>query len=164
MQETPTPLQFDVTQIEDSVGYLLARSRTMVSRSIDEALNQLGVTHAQGSVFMMLHLQKCSTAAELARDLFIDSAAMKRTLDKMAEKGWIERIADLSDKRLFRLELTEAGKQLAVQLPPVYRAVMDVALTGFTQEELGFLKCLLRKLLANRDKLDTYQINCSGNQ
>ncbi|MBC3930313.1 MarR family winged helix-turn-helix transcriptional regulator [Undibacterium curvum] len=164
MHDTPTPLQFDVTQIEDSVGYLMSRSRTMVSRSIDAALSRLGVTHAQGSVFMMLHMQKCSTAAELARDLFIDSAAMKRTLDKMAEKGWITRVADLSDKRLFRLELTEAGQQLAVQLPPIFREVMDVALTGFTQEELGFLKCLLRKLLANRDKLDTYQINCSGNQ
>ncbi|MFZ6847405.1 MarR family winged helix-turn-helix transcriptional regulator [Undibacterium sp. RuRC25W] len=149
------PLPFDVTQVEDSVGYLLARSRTMISRGVDESLRSLDITHSQGSVFMMLSIGKCNTAAELSRDLYIDSAAMKRTLDKLESKGFIERITDPSDKRLNKLELTMKGKALAQKLPAIYREVLDIGFTGFTQEEIGFLKCLLRKLLANRGLLET---------
>ncbi len=154
MAEQTQALAFDVTQVEDSVGYLLSRSRTMLSRSIDQALSQLDITHAQGSIFMMLFMGKCSTAAELSRDLFIDSAALKRTLDKMVDKGFVRRISNPADRRLFTLELTDEGKAVATQLPAIYRSVIDLALTGFTQEELGFLKCLLRKLLANRSLLE----------
>lgn len=154
MAETPQALAFDVTQVEDSVGYLLSRSRTMLSRSIDQALHQLEITHAQGSIFMMLYMGKCRTAAELSRELFIDSAALKRTLDRLVDKDLVRRVANPADRRLFTLELTEAGQAIAVQLPAIYRSVLDLALTGFTQEELGFLKCLLRKLLANRSLLE----------
>ncbi len=154
MAETPQTLAFDITQVEDSVGYLLARSRTMLSRSIDQALSRLGITHAQGSIFMMLYMNKCSTAAELSRELFIDSAALKRTLDRMVEKDLVRRVSDPTDRRLFQLELTEAGRAIAVQLPAIYRSVIDLAVTGFSPEELGFLKCLLRKLLANRHLLE----------
>lgn len=153
--EYTTPQQLDPTIIEDSVGYLLARARTMLSRSIDESLHKLDITHAQGSVFMMLSIGKCNTAAELARDLFIDSAAMKRTLDKLEAKGFVERIPDAKDKRLYQLKLTAAGKALAQQLPPIYAAVIDLGFTGFSPEEIGFLKCLLRKLLANRPLLES---------
>jgi len=152
-QETP-PLQFNVTQVEDSVGYLLARARTMLAVSADQSLRTLDITHAQASVMMMLSIGKCSTAAELARDMFIDAAAMKRTLDKIASKGWIKRVADEQDRRLFKLVLTDAGHALAAQIPSVFHGVMEVGFTGFSQEEIGFLKSLLRKLLANRPLLE----------
>lgn len=142
-------------QVEDSVGYLIARSRTMLSRAIEEALRELDITHAQGGVFLMLAMGQCSTAADLARDMFIDSAAMKRTLDKLEAKGFIRRYTDETDKRLFKLALTESGKAMAARLPPIYASVLDVGFTGFAPEELQFLKYLLRKLLANRSLLET---------
>jgi len=160
--EAPS-LHFNTTQIDDSVGYLMARSRTMLSRSVDEALRRFGISHSQGSVIMILCVGKCSTAAELSRELFIDSAAMKRTLDKLEAKGYLRRVATPSDKRLFKIELTAEGKELAAQLPPIYREVLDLSFTGFSQEELGFLKCLLRKLLANRALLEAKDFSCPGN-
>jgi len=155
MNDEISSLQFDPAQVEDSVGYLLARARTMISKGVDESLRTLDITHSQGSVFLMLFMGKCNTAAELSRDLFIDSAAMKRTLDKLESKGLIKRVADPDDKRLFKLELTTEGNSLAQKLPPIYKEVLDLGFTGFTQEEIGFLKCLLRKLLANRPLLET---------
>lgn len=163
MNTQDSSLKFDVSHLEDSVGYLLARARTMLSRSVDDSLRSLGLTHAQASVFLLINVGKCSTAAELARDLFIDSAAMKRTLDRLEAKNFIRRIADPADKRLFKLELTETGEHLAEQLPPIYREVLNVGFTGFTLEEIGFLKSLLRKLLANRPLLEEKNNHCRDN-
>ena len=163
MNDEIPSLPFDVNQVEDSVGYLLARARTMLSRGVDESLRSLDITHSQGSVFMMLSIGKCNTAADLSRDLFIDSAAMKRTLDKLESRGFIQRITDPNDKRLNKLELTAAGSALAQQLPAIYKEVLDIGFTGFTNEEIGFLKCLLRKLLANRGLLESRQYRCYDN-
>lgn len=159
MSNSPSPFTFDNYQVEDSVGYLLARSKTMLSKSIDESLTKLGITHAQGSVFMMLAMGKCNTAADLARDLFIDSAAMKRMLDRLEAKGLLTRVTDMNDKRLFKLELTDAGKELVQKLPAIYSDVINIGFTGFSAEEIGFLKSLLRKLLANRPLLESKNIN-----
>jgi len=146
--------EFYADQVEESVGYLIARSRSMLSRAIEEALGELDVTHAQGGVFLMLAMGKCNTAADLAREMFIDSAAMKRTLDKLEAKGYIRRFTDENDKRLYKLELTASGKAMAARLPPIYARVLDRGFTGFAPEEIQFLKYLLRKLLANRPLLE----------
>ncbi|MFZ6873158.1 MarR family winged helix-turn-helix transcriptional regulator [Undibacterium sp. Di27W] len=150
-------------QVEESVGYLIARARTMLSRAIEEALSDLDVTHAQGGVFLLLAMGRCNTAADLAREMFIDSAAMKRTLDKLEVKGYIRRFADENDKRLYKLELTETGKAMAARLPPIYAEVLDHGFTGFATEEIQFLKYLLRKLLANRPLLEARENRCKGN-
>lgn len=155
--------QFENCPVEDSVGYLLARARTMLSKAVDDSLRELDITHTQGSIFLMLEMGKCSTAAELARDLFIDAAAMKRTLDKLEAKGLLQRVANAKDKRLFQLELTAAGQALTQQLPTIYSEVLAVGFTGFSPEEVGFLKCLLRKLLANRPLLEVKHNDCQGN-
>ncbi len=159
MSNTTPPFIFNNYQVEDSVGYLLARSKTMLSKSIDESLAALDITAAQGSVFMMLAMGKCNTAAELARDLFIDSAAMKRMLDRLESKGLLKRAPCKHDKRLFKLELTDAGKELVQKLPAIYADVLSVGFTGFSAEEIGFLKSLLKKLLANRPLLESKNTN-----
>jgi DNA-binding MarR family transcriptional regulator len=56
------------------------------------------VSHIHKPAFLMLGLGKCHTAADLSRDLFIDSAAMKRTLDKLESKGFLLRTQDPADK------------------------------------------------------------------
>ncbi|MFZ6675815.1 MarR family winged helix-turn-helix transcriptional regulator [Undibacterium sp. Xuan67W] len=150
MEQQAKPFSFSSYQVEDSVGYLLSRAKTMLSKAVDDSLVDLGITHAQASVIMMLAIGRCSTAAELARDLFIDAAAMKRMLDRLVAKEILARTPDANDKRLLKLVLTEQGRALAECLPPIYNRNLDIAFTGFSPEEIGFLRSLLKKLLANR--------------
>ncbi|MCU6433404.1 MarR family transcriptional regulator [Undibacterium sp. Jales W-56] len=150
MEQQSKAFSFSSYQVEESVGYLLSRTKTMLSKAVDDSLVDLGITHAQASVIMMLAIGRCSTAAELARDLFIDAGAMKRMLDRLVVKGFLARTPDVTDKRLFKLILTEQGRTLAESLPPIYHRNLDIAFTGFSPEEIGFLRSLLKKLLANR--------------
>lgn len=146
----PTPLfTLDTYQIEESIGYLLARSRAMLTKSSDEALAQYGITHAQGAIILMLSTGKYSTAADLARDTYTDAASTKRMIDRLATRDLIKREPCVYDRRLMKLHLTKDGQALSKLLPQVFCGVLNAHFSGFSAEEIGFLKSMLKRLLAN---------------
>jgi DNA-binding MarR family transcriptional regulator len=53
------------------------------------------------------------------------------------------------DRRAVRLALTPEGQAIAERMPPIFNTVMEQLMSGFTPEEVGFLKSLLRRVLAN---------------
>jgi DNA-binding MarR family transcriptional regulator len=134
-------------RVEDSVGYLLARARAKLAKSVDLELAQHDITQAQGCIVMMLASGKYSTAAELARELYIDSAAMTRMIDRLEKRGLIARMPRGGDRRVIQLQVTESGQALAGQLPARYCGVLNKNFVDFSVEEVAALKTLLRKLL-----------------
>ena len=98
--QDPAPLfSLDQYRVEDSIGYLLARSRTKIAKSVDEALAQCGITYAQGSIVYMLSTGKYATAADLSRELYIDAGSMKRMLDRLVLRNLIARTPSIADRR-----------------------------------------------------------------
>lgn len=149
MQENSPLFVSENYQIDDSVGFLLTRARSLLAKSIDEAaMSGCDITYAQGGIIYMLSTGKYSSAADLARELYIDAASMKRTLDRLEARKIIERKPNPDDRRQIRLSLTPAGDALAQKMPAIYVEVLNRLFTGFSAEEVGFLKSLLRKLLA----------------
>ncbi|WP_201747164.1 MarR family winged helix-turn-helix transcriptional regulator [Glaciimonas sp. PCH181] len=149
LSNTPPLFPLDNYQIEDSIGYLLARTRTMLVKSSDEQLSEYKITHAQGAILLMLSTGKYSTAADLARETYTDAASMKRMIDRLAARGLILREPCARDRRLVNLVLTDDGAELAKQVPKHFCAVLNQHFEGFTVEEIGFLKSLLRRILVN---------------
>ncbi|CAL61165.1 putative transcription regulators (MarR family) [Herminiimonas arsenicoxydans] len=133
--------------VEESVGYLLARSRTKLAKAVDIELAQHDITHAQGSMLLMLSSGNCSTAAELSRELYIDSASITRMIDRLEKRGLIVRMPRGDDRRVIHLQLTEVGAELAARLPDLYMGVLSHHFADFTVDEVATLKTLLRKLL-----------------
>lgn len=146
----PSPLfNLDTYQIEESIGYLLARSRAMLVKSSDESLTQYGITHAQGAIILMLSNGKYSTAADLARETYTDAASIKRMIDRLAARNLIQREPCAHDRRLMKLHLTADGIALSKQIPKAFCAVLNKHFSEFSAEEIGFLKSMLRRLLAS---------------
>jgi DNA-binding MarR family transcriptional regulator len=48
-----------------------------------------------------------------------------------------------------RLALTPEGQTIAARMPAIFTGVVDQLLSGFTAEEIGFLKSMLGRVLAN---------------
>ncbi len=132
---------------EDSVGYLLSRARLKLAKSLDVALAEWDITHAQGGIVLMLASGKYSTAADLAREMYIDSASMTRMVDRLEKRGLISRVRKSGDRRVIDLVLTPDGQKLGRRLPSVYAAVVNSNFAGFSPDEMATLKSLLRKSL-----------------
>lgn len=138
--------------MDDSIGYLLARSRTMLMKSSDDLLSEFGITHTQGAILLMLSTGKFSTAADLSRETYTDGASMKRMIDRLSARGLILREPCPQDRRIVKLGLTDDGAELAKKIPLVFCAVLNQHFAGFSAEEIGFLKSLLRRVIANNSQ------------
>ncbi|MBC8745668.1 DNA-binding MarR family transcriptional regulator [Paraburkholderia sp. WC7.3g] len=146
-EPTPDPSEY---QLGESVGYLISRVKSTLSNLITQrSMAELGITSQQGSILFMVASGKCLLAAELAREYGIDASAVTRLIDRLEKRGLLTRVRSNEDRRVVRLALTPEGHAIAARMPGIFNGVLDSLLNGFTPEEVGFLKSMLRRVLVN---------------
>lgn len=155
MTDSPSrALEFSVRNLNDSVGSLFSHVRSTMANMINQRTTcDLGITGTQGSILFMVWSEKCLLAAELAREFGIDASAVTRRIDLLEARGLLRRVRSVEDRRIVRLSLTPEGEAMAVRMPTIFASVVDKLLSGFTPEETGFLKSMLRRVLANSSDL-----------
>lgn len=134
---------------DESVGYLMRRILNLLSQQIDQHLESSGLTNAQWLPLLKLYTGKASTAAELARESMMDAGAMTRLIDRLEAKQLCQRVRSTDDRRIVRIELTDAGRAAARVIPGVLCDVQNAHLHGLTQGEWQTLKLLLQRVLGN---------------
>ncbi len=134
---------------DESIGYLLKRAGNQLTLSVDRGLAPFDMTHAQLGIFLRLLHGQANTAADLARELMTDTGAMTRMLDRLEEKGFVQRSRSNVDRRVVTVALTAKGKQMADQMTQVVIDVINHHLRGFTEAEVAQFKDFLRRLAAN---------------
>jgi DNA-binding MarR family transcriptional regulator len=140
----------DTWSLDESLGYLLAQVRGKLVAAIDAELAELGITWAQWGILLKIASGKGDTASDLCRN-GCDTGSMTRMLDRLEQKGLISRERSQEDRRVVLLRLTDAGKALYPQLPPIAVKVLNYHLRGFSPEELETFKGYLRRMLANAE-------------
>jgi len=137
-------------KLDDAVGYLLGRAKSSISNLVSQrTMKEVGITSTQASMLFMIGSGRCELAAELARHYGIDASAVTRLIDRLEKRKLLSRVRSSEDRRAVRLQLTEQGYEIAARMPEIFCGVVDEALDGFTPEEVGFLKSMLRRILAN---------------
>ncbi len=137
--------------IDESIGYLVKRVRSMLSMAVEREIAEHDVTYEQWGVLLMILTHRGDTAAVLARGLECDTGSMTRMLDRLEAKDLIVRTRSTDDRRRVQLELTASGKRLAERLVAAIVKVLNKHLDGFSVDELELFKGFLRRMLANRD-------------
>jgi DNA-binding MarR family transcriptional regulator len=139
-------------KLDESIGYLMARVRSTMWNSVTQhTMAELGITSTQASILFMLASGKCLAAADLAREYGIDASAVTRLIDRLEKRGLLSRVRSQEDRRVVHLALTPEGYALADRMPAIFTGVMDTLLRGFTPEEVGFLRSMLRRILTNNE-------------
>ncbi|WP_374567060.1 MarR family winged helix-turn-helix transcriptional regulator [Ideonella sp.] len=138
---------------DQSVGYLMKRVLSSVLAQADDRLASLDLTHAQWLPLFKLAAKECHTVAGLARELELDPGAMTRSLDRLEAKGLVRRERSTEDRRVVNLVMTDEGRQVARQVPPVMAEVLNNHLQGFSEAEWKQLIALLTRMVANGDAM-----------
>jgi DNA-binding MarR family transcriptional regulator len=97
-------------------------------------------------------LSKCSGSlrlGELNRHVLLSQPALSRMVDRLAERGLIERKADPGDRRGLLLSLTESGRTVQRQIGRQHaRGVARAMTAALSPDELGQLATICTKLAA----------------
>ena len=101
-------------------------------------------------------LSKCPEPvrlSELNRHVLLSQPALSRLVDRLAERGLVDRCTDPADGRGVRLSLTAAGRTVQRQAGASHARTVARAMTaGLTHDELGQLEALCRKLALAHEK------------
>ena len=138
---------------DDSIGYLMRRIIAMLAQGVECELEPSGLTNAQWVPLLKLYMGTASTAAELARLCELDAGSMTRLLDRLEAKQLCRRVRSSDDRRVVNLELTEAGRVAAQEIPAILSRVQNAYLAGFSVEEWQTLKGYLRRILETAQTL-----------
>ncbi len=131
-----------------SLGRLLGFAERGCSELSDRNLAREGLTRPQWVLLTALWRRDGLTVGELGEYYRHGSTVMTKILDRMVEKGLVERGPDPDDRRVVRIFLTEKTKKLS-HLLDFFRDINDVLLRGFTEKEKDALFALLERVIAN---------------
>ncbi len=141
----------------ESVGYLMRRIIGVLSQCIEREFEPNGLTNAQWLPLLKLHMGDASTVAELARGCDLDAGSMTRLLDRLEAKQLVKRTRSVDDRRVVNLELTDAGRGAAKEIPQVLCDVQNAHLAGFSNDEFKTLQDFLRRILDNSHDVQASQ-------
>ncbi|MFV6445992.1 MarR family transcriptional regulator [Klebsiella pneumoniae] len=106
------------------------------------------VNQKKDRLLCSIRCEVCITPVELKTVLSVDPGAMTRMLDRLACKGWIERLPNPADKRGVLVQLTPDGAALCEQCHQVVGQKLHQELTkNLSADEVAMLEQLLKKVL-----------------
>lgn len=133
----------------ESVGYLMARAKSVLSHDVEQEVNGLDITHAQATCLMMLANGSGSTVTDLGRELNTDMGSVTRLLSRMEKRGLILRQRSDADRRVVDLSITAAGRALVEELPRIYCRVLNRHFRDFSAAELQTFRSMLNRIIGN---------------
>jgi len=130
-------------------GFLVKDVSRLWVRHFEQRATQLGMTLTQCKVLVFLSRNEGTTQARLAELSDTDPMTLVRILDRMEKDEWLERRADPSDRRAYRLFLKSAADPVLNEITRIGDKARDEALAGISTDERAQLMRLLERIHGN---------------
>lgn len=146
----PTP-PAGVTRHEPLHRAFKAAEQAFRQRALHE-MRAEGITDLYpGAAPLLLHLgdEDGLTMSELARRCGLESSTMTPLVDELERQGIVQRLRAAEDRRIIRLRLTAAGRDLEPRLRRLIVRLEDVAFTGIPECDISQLRATLEQIVCN---------------
>ena len=132
-----------------NVGFLVHDVARLMRTVFDRRMRELGLTRSQWWVLTHLYFHEGITQTEFSSILEIERASLGRLLDRLEEKGWLERRADPADRRIKRVYLTGEVEPLMRAMRARAATVRSTTLAGLDSDQAERLIGLLVHVKGN---------------
>lgn len=131
------------------LGFRMRLISQLMGRRFQELLTPYDLTPTHWVVLCCLWRQDDLPTTRIAEQLQQVGGTLTGVLDRMQERGLLERHRDGRDRRVWRVRLTAAGRDLEPRLTPLARQLLQETLRDFTPQEQEQLSQLLDRAIAN---------------
>jgi DNA-binding MarR family transcriptional regulator len=134
-------MEFDLLSC---IAFVTSTTSKNVTDDFNRRLEMHGSTRIQWIALYFLYIAEVPISQkQLAQQMNIQAPSLARLMDRMERDGLVDRIENPEDKRMKFVELTEAGKKIAVDLMPIGQYFSDLLLRDIPENEIKiFLKVL----------------------
>jgi MarR family transcriptional regulator for hemolysin len=133
----------------EPVGLALARTAKVVNRAFDDALAEAGGSLPTWLVLVSLRQGRHAAQRELAEAVGVEGPTLTHHLNRMEAAGLVTRSGDPANRRVHRVELTEAGQEAFRRLLATVTAFDRRLRRGLSREQVEDLEELLGRLREN---------------
>lgn len=133
-------------RIEDCISFIAGKAHQQINQEAKRRLGPFGVTPGQYAVLKVLWEADAQSGSAIGERLVLDSATLTGLIDRLARAGLVERRPDPSDRRVNRLHLTPAGRELRDPLDREMDEMNAAVLSRFTDPDARRLLELLARL------------------
>ena len=131
--------------MNDSFHYLSMANHMMVQKKLMEQLKDTGLTLGQPKVLDYLKDHDGASQKEIAAGCLIEAGSLTSILNRMEEKGLIERKMLNGNRRTFHIFMPESGKKNQKLVEETFEKIEETALNNVSEEEQKvFMEIFLR--------------------
>jgi DNA-binding MarR family transcriptional regulator len=103
----------DTRQLQDLFGEFL---QTLGVHRPDQVPTGFSLSLSEMFALIALSAEAPMSQQVLAEQLHLEKSTVSRLMKHLEQRGWVKRVRDLHDTRMFRLHLSEAGHEQASRL------------------------------------------------
>jgi DNA-binding MarR family transcriptional regulator len=147
---TPGLTQLDAVLAPHSLNYRIKLLAQLGSRRLQEVLEPFGLTPFHWLVLCCLWQEDGLPTSSIGEKLQQVGGTLTGVLDRMEDRGLVRRERDTRDRRIWRIWLTDSGRELQDVLPPLVAAkIRDRAVEGFSEADRELFSQLIDRAIFN---------------
>jgi DNA-binding MarR family transcriptional regulator len=140
----------DQSRLTHLVGYASTRASITMRRVFVRHLGPLDLKIVEFSILMLVAANPRINQKRLGAALDISAPNMAVTLDRMVERGWVERVRSTQDRRAQQIHLTATGAELVQRAEKIASTMENAALRVLSPAERALLIELLMKVAGGK--------------
>jgi len=135
--------------VMETLPFEIGETAHALRKAFDRRAVGLGVTRAQWKVLFRLDRRPGLRQIELADMLDIEPITLSRIVDRLEESELVERLADPSDRRAWRLHVTARARPLIAKLRAVADDMIAEAFAGIDPKDIEITRHVLSRAREN---------------
>lgn len=139
--------------MREPISLLIGAARRRMKRFVTDRVREHGLSALQFWVMINVDEADGASLTEVAARLRMDVPTTSRTVTQLLKRKLVKAEGDEADRRRLRLRLAPGGKERMEPLRTLAAELRGATIHGLSREEEETLRLLLRKSIANLDKL-----------
>ena len=135
--------------MDDTLHYLIMANQMLVQKALLEQLKDTGLTIGQPKILEYLKEHDGSNQKEIAKACFLEAGSLTTILNKMEEKGLIERRILNGNRRSFHIFLTAVGKEKQQLVDTAFSEIEKKALADISEKEFEQFMSVYHRIYSN---------------
>ncbi len=135
--------------MEETLHYLIMANQMLVQKALLENLKASGLTIGQPKILDYLKDHDGSSQKEIAKGCFLEAGSLTSILNRMEEKGLIERRILNGNRRTYHIFMTELGKKCQQRVDETFNEIEKHALLDISKEEFEEFMKVYHKIYNN---------------